>query len=300
MGGMEREQRLVGLVLAWYGREARDLPWRATRDPYAILVSEIMLQQTQVSRVEPSYRAFLARWPSVTSLAGAALGDVLIAWRGLGYNRRARNLHRAAVAIAREHGGVVPSDLAALRALPGIGDYTARAVLAFGFGRPEAPVDTNVGRVLARAVAGAPLGRAAGQRLADGLVPVEAPAAWSHALMDLGARVCLARRPRCGPCPIAGVCAWRMRGGPEAGADPATTSAIRSRPQRTFAGSDRYHRGRLVDALRGGPLGEAEVARAAELEDRERLRAIIDGLVAEGLAERAGGGLRLPGAPGPA
>jgi A/G-specific adenine glycosylase len=279
------------VLLEWYHREARALPWRATRDPYAILVSEIMLQQTQAARVEPAYRAFLARFPAVAVLAAAPLADVLTQWRGLGYNRRARNLHAAAAAIVERHGGVVPRDLAALRALPGLGDYTARAVLAFAFDEPAAPVDTNVGRVLARAAAGEPLTRAAAQRLADALVPAPAPAAWSHALMDLGARVCVARRPRCGLCPVAASCAWLRRGGD----DPAASTATRSRPQAAFAGSDRYHRGRLVDALRAGPLPASDLPGASSLADPGRLERLVARLVAEGLAEWHDDRLRLPG-----
>jgi A/G-specific adenine glycosylase len=286
-----REPGLTGLLLDWYGRKGRSLPWRATRDPYAVLVSEIMLQQTQASRVVPAFRAFLERFPSLPDLAAAPLADVLTQWRGLGYNRRARNLHRAAIAIAERHGGMVPADLDALRALPGLGDYTARAILAFAFDEPAAPVDVNVARVLARAVVGVPLSRRDAQRVADEVLPVAAPAAWSHALMDLGATTCRVRAPRCGECPAARACVWRGTGGP----DPAASGAVRSRPQARFAGSDRYHRGRLVDALRGGPVALAELPHAAQLADLSRLEALVAALVAEGLAERTSGELRLPG-----
>jgi A/G-specific adenine glycosylase len=283
---------LQRLLLDWYARTARALPWRATRDPYAILVSEIMLQQTQVSRVVPKYAAFLARFPTAAALAAAPVAEVLTLWQGLGYNRRALALQRAARAVVDEHGGVVPDDLGALLALPGLGPYTARAVLAFAHDRQVAPVDTNVARVLSRAAAGAPLGRAAVQRLADDLVPPGEGARWSHALMDLGATVCVARAPRCGACPLGDVCAWRAAGGE----DPAATTAVRSRPQATFAGSDRYHRGRLLDALRAGPVARADLAAAAHLAGAPpaRLAVVVDGLVADGLAERDSAGLRLP------
>jgi A/G-specific adenine glycosylase len=278
------------LLLDWYRRDGRMLPWRATRDPYAILVSEIMLQQTQVTRVVPAYHAFLGTFPTVSDLAAASLADVLTAWRGLGYNRRARNLHRAAIAIEEDHGGLVPSDFKALRALPGLGDYTARAVLAFAFDEPVAPVDVNIGRVLARAVSGEPIRRPSAQRLADALVPAEAPGSWSHALMDLGATVCTARRPRCADCPVASACVWRGEG-----SDPAATSAVRSRRQSAFSSSDRYHRGRLVDALRAGPVLSDDLAGAARLEDPNRLERVVAGVVADGLAEWHAGVLRLPG-----
>lgn len=312
---MDDEERVRGFTLGllnWYDASARPLPWRATTDPYAILVSEIMLQQTQAARVEPLYAAFLERFPSAEVLAAAALAEVLTAWRGLGYNRRARNLWLAAAAIVERHGGVVPRDLPALLALPGLGSYTARAVLAFAYDERQGPVDTNVGRVLSRAVAGRPLGRAAAQRLADDLVatgpaaagpavagPAAAgrPGSWSHALMDLGARVCLARRPRCSVCPVAGDCAWRRAGGPDGPVpDPAAATATRSRPQARFADSDRYHRGRLVDALRLRPLDAAELSAAARLEDAARLERVVAGLVAEGLAEWRDERLALPGA----
>jgi A/G-specific adenine glycosylase len=273
-------------ILDWYTSRARPLGWRRTSDPYAILVSEIMLQQTQVARVEPAWRAFLARFPSVRALASAPLADVLTAWRGLGYNRRAVSLHRCATAIVQLHSGVVPDDLLALRALPGIGDYTARAVLAFAFGLPAAPVDTNVARVLARLVAGRPLGKPETQRIADGFLGFSDPATWSHALMDFGAAVCTARAAKCHECPLAGTCAWRGEG-----PDPAAVGAYRPRPQGRFMGSDRYHRGRLVDALRTGPVPRAGLTRATGSVDAERIAGL---LVSEGLAEWHGETLRLP------
>lgn len=285
-----RVRRFRALLLGWYARTARPLPWRDTTDPYRVLVSEIMLQQTQVSRVEPLYEAFLDCFPTVAALAAASTADVLTMWQGLGYNRRALNLQRAAQAVVERHGGVIPADLAALRALPGIGDYTARALLAFAFGREAAPVDVNVARVLARAVAGEPLGRAAAQALADATVPPGDARVWGNALMDLGAQVCTARNPRCPECPVAAACAWRKAGGE----DPSATSAVRARPQGAFAGSDRFHRGRLVDALRKGPVRRTHLSAAAQVDDQDRLVRIVDGLVSDGLAEWAHGKLRLP------
>jgi A/G-specific adenine glycosylase len=278
-------------LLAWYRAGARPLAWRATRDPWRILVSEIMLQQTQAARVEPLWTAFCERFPTPRACAEAPLAEVLTRWRGLGYNRRAVNLHRTAQAIVEAHGGRVPDDLDELRALPGIGDYTARAVLAFAHGADAGPVDTNIARVLTRAVVGESLGRAALQRLADDAVPPGDGHDWSQALMDLGARVCTARAVRCADCPIAHGCAWR---GDAATPDPAGGGAARVRPQAPFRGSDRYHRGRLVDALRDGPIPAAAVPLAADTPDGARAEALVAGLVADGLAEWSQGSLRLP------
>jgi len=290
--------RLQRLLLVWYRDSARDLPWRRTRDPYRILVSEMMLQQTQAARVAPVYETFLRRFPTVHALAAATPGEVLIAWQGLGYNRRAVSLHRAARAVVAVHGGVVPSALPELLALPGIGQYTARAVATFAFHERVGPVDTNIGRVLARAVMGAPLSRTAAQALADDVVPASGArgdvADWSQALMDLGARTCTARAPRCDACPIAATCAWLAAGGASALPDPAATTATRARPQAVFAGSDRYHRGRLVDALRWGPVAVDDLCSACGLDDTQRLVRITNALVDDGLVEWSEGQLRLP------
>lgn len=204
-------------LLAWFAEHRRDLPWRRTRDPYAILVSETMLQQTQVARVVPRYREWLARWPSVESLAAAPAADVIRAWQGLGYNRRALNLHRAATVIAAE--GWPPD----LTTLPGVGRYTAAAVARFAFGADVLPVDVNVRRVLERTGAGF-------------------TADCAEALMDLGATVCLARVPRCADCPLAGSCPSRGRRYPPL------------RRQSRFEGSFRQRRGRTLRQLARGPL----------------------------------------------
>ena len=255
-----------------------------------MLVSEVMLQQTQVARVEAPYRAFLERFPSPPACARAPVGDVVRAWGGLGYNRRAVQLHGAATAAVERHGGRIPGDLDALMALPGVGPYTARAVLAFAFERDVAVVDVNVARVLARAVVGAPLTPAEGQRVADTVKAKDEPWLWNQSLLELGALVCTARAPSCATCPVAQSCRWAAadRRGP----DPASTK----RPQSAFVGSDRQGRGRLLAALRSGPVRRGDVAAAAGwAHDPERARRVAQGLVHDGLAGRGPGGmLRLP------
>ena len=300
-----RERRLVDALHAWGATELRDLPWRRTRDPWAVLVSEAMLQQTQVARVIDRYGAFLDRFPTPTAMDAAPLADVLDAWAGLGYYRRARDLHRAASAMVERHGGRVPDTLEELTALPGIGGYTARAVLALAFERDHGVVDTNVARVLARAFRGEPMTASVVQRLADALVPTGR--AWAHnqTLLDLGATVCTARGPRCGACPLRRGCAWWRAGGgdradgraaEDAPSDPARTTAGTSRPQARFAGSDREGRGRLLAALRGAPTGIARAGLDAVTgwDDADRSRRVADGLVADGLAVWSLGRLRTP------
>lgn len=288
-----RRRRVRRRLRAWYRAHGRDLPWRHTEDPWAVLISETMLQQTQAERVAARYPAFVARFPTPSAMAAAAPADVLAEWAGLGYNRRAVALHATATALVQRHGGEVPRDVAALEALPGVGPYTARAVRAFAFDAPAAPVDTNVARVLARLVAGAPCSRSQAQRLADDLAPRYAPREWASALMELGSQVCTARRPRCEVCPVAGDCAWGAAGGPDD--DPAAASAHRSRPQAAFAGSDRQARGRLVEALRHGPVSDACLGEVSGVGDPARLERLVAGLIGDGLAQRARDGLRLPG-----
>jgi A/G-specific adenine glycosylase len=276
-------------LLGWGSVAPRALPWRDTRDPWAVLVSELMLQQTQVARVVPRYHEFLARFPTVVVCADASAGAVVEAWAGLGYNRRAVALHRLAVVVRDDHDGVLPDDLASLLRLPGVGAYTARAVLAFAHERDVAVVDTNVARVLARR-AGRRLAPREAQALADRLVPSGRGWAWNQWMLDLGATVCVARRPRCADCPVSSGCAWRGNG-----PDPAIGSAGVTGRQSTFAGSDRQGRGRLVDALRRGPVALDDVALAAGWPDDEpRARRVADGLVRDGLACRDGHSLRLP------
>jgi A/G-specific adenine glycosylase len=198
-------------LLAWYARHQRPLPWRRTRDPYAILVSEVMLQQTQVARVEGYWTRFLRRYPTVDALAAASADAVHESWAGLGYYARARNLHAAAQTVVRDHGGVFPADPARLRTLPGIGRYTAAAVASIAFGADLGTVDTNVARVLGRAFGLRGAAKSARRarrtwRLVDALVPRGRAGAWNQALMDLGATICTARAPRCPACPVRMAC----------------------------------------------------------------------------------------------
>ncbi|MGH9047369.1 MAG: A/G-specific adenine glycosylase [Acidimicrobiales bacterium] len=238
-----------------------------------------MLQQTQAPRVVAPYERWITQFPDPPSCARAGPAAALGAWAGLGYNRRALRLHRAAVAITECHGGRVPDRLAALEALPGVGPYTARAVMAFAFGADVGVVDTNVARVLSRAVAGRRLGPKEAQSLADRLVPARQSWAYNQTLFDIGATVCRSRRPDCPGCPLRGLCAWDGSGRCEP--DPAELGRRQSR----FEGSDRQGRGRLMDALRLGPLRPDELAGAAGWpEDPERAVRVATTLVADGLA----------------
>ncbi len=268
-------------LLAWGEQSRRSLPWRETRDPWAILVSEVMLQQTQVDRVIPRYHRFLERFPTPCACAAAAVADVVTEWSGLGYNRRAVALHQAASVVVERHGGRLPDELADLLALPGVGPYTARAVLAFAFERDVAVVDTNVGRILARRV-GRPLTAREVQSEADSLVPEGQGWAWNQTMLDLGATVCGPRRPGCRSCPFAGSCGWR---GDPARADPATGSAAVSGRQSRFAGSDRQGGAALVRALTTGPIGPADLAGVMGWpDDLERARRVAATVVGQRLA----------------
>lgn len=283
---MVRQNDLTALqhdLLAWGERTRRDLPWRRTRDPWAVLVSELMLQQTQAPRVVPKFEAFMQRFPTVAACASSSVGDVVDAWHGLGYNRRAVNLHRAAVQVTQAHGGVIPGELGALLALPGVGPYTARAVLVFAFEQDIGLVDTNAGRFVARALVGAPVGASEAQRRADAAVPRGQAWAWGQAVFDLGAAVCTKRAPACASCPIAASCAWARAGFGQP--DPVVGSAGISKGQSTFAGSFRQGRGRLVAALRSGPIDAGGIATAAGWPDNPaRADEAVVSLVADGLA----------------
>jgi len=269
----------TGAVLAWGVPQLRDLPWRAVRDPWSILVAEVMLQQTQAERVVAKWTAFLDAYPDPATCAAAPLGEVLRLWQGLGYPRRARNLRAAAEVIVEHHHGRLPDDLAGLLALPGIGPYTARSVLAFAFERDVAVVDTNIARILARTV-GERLTPKRAQAAADELVPEGHGWIWNQVIMDLGASVCRPT-PRCELCPIATSCSWRLAGRPEP--DPAVGSAGVSTRQAPFDGSDRQARGLVLAALHDGPRP------AAEFDAR-----ILASLVADGLIELHDGQLSFP------
>jgi A/G-specific adenine glycosylase len=280
-------------VLRWYDDHARDLPWRRPgAGPWAVLVSEVMLQQTPVSRVLPAYDAWLARWPTPSDLAAEPAGEAVRQWGRLGYPRRALRLHAAARTIVAEHAGRVPEELEALLALPGIGAYTARAVAAFAFSRRHPVLDTNVRRVLARAVEGTAAPRrsatAADRRAAEHLLPADPALATrtSLALMELGALICTARRPRCAACPVRDTCSWRR-----SGCAPQRRQR-RNRPG--YAGSDRQTRGALLAVFRDatGPVSPERLASAWPLgQQRERA---LSGLLTDGLVEQAPGGYTLP------
>ena len=278
-------------ILQWYSSHARDLPWRRPNaGPWAVLVSEIMLQQTPVSRVLPAYAAWLERWPAPPALAAASPADAVRQWGRLGYPRRALRLHTSAQAITERHGGQVPDSLEALRALPGVGSYTAAAVASFAFGQAHAVLDTNVRRVLARLVRGdllPPPGLTAMEtKLAESLLPAEPGLAprWSVAVMELGALVCIADRPRCPDCPVVSECAWYRAG------RPASDPHQARRRSQAYEGTDRQCRGRLLAVLResDGPV-PAALLDAAWADERQRARALAS-LVADGLAERLPGG----------
>lgn len=249
-----------------------------------------MLQQTQADRVVPKYLAFIERFPTAQSCADAPLGELLALWQGLGFPRRCRNLHAAAREIVDRHEGTVPGDRAALLALPGIGEYTARAVLAFADGAPIGVVDTNVSRVFSRQL-NRPLARREATDIADSTVPVDRSWEWNQLLMDLGARVCTARSPRCDACPVAATCAWRRAGGE----DPAPRSFHTSKPQGRFDGSDRQARGRLMKAVVTQPVERGAAPGFMGLaDDAQRATRLIDDLLREGLLVEGDGRLLLP------
>lgn len=280
-------------LIEWWSDHGRDLPWRRSRDPWAVLVSELMLQQTQVARVEQRYVHFLERFPTVAACAGAPVGEVIDEWAGLGYNRRAVHLHRTASVCVERHDGQLPTTLDELLALPGLGPYTARAVLVFAHEHDIGLVDTNAGRFVARALAGRPLRAAEAQAVADGAVPDGWGWTWGQAVFDLGATVCRKRGPRCDECPVRAHCAWARAGWPDP--DPIGGSAGISAPQSTFDGSDRQGRGRLVDALRRGEIARRDLARAMGWpEDPDRAERVAATLVRDGLAVCTGDRYRLP------
>ncbi|MBC2875649.1 A/G-specific adenine glycosylase [Streptomyces sp. TYQ1024] len=281
-------------VIAWFEAHARDLPWRRPEaGPWGVMVSEFMLQQTPVSRVLPVYEEWLARWPRPADLAAEPPGEAVRAWGRLGYPRRALRLHAAATAITERHGGAVPDDHAELLALPGVGEYTAAAVASFAYGQRHAVLDTNVRRVLARAVTGVQYPpnatTAAERRLARELLPGEEAVAarWAAASMELGALVCTARTPVCGRCPIAARCAWRAAGSPEHDGPP--------RRGQTYTGTDRQVRGKLLAVLREAVAPVPQEALDAVWDEPAQRARALDGLVADGLVEPLEDGTyRLP------
>lgn len=268
-------------LLAWYEAEGRRLPFRDTGDPWAVLVSEAMAQQTQAARAATTWRAFMAEFPTPAALAAATPAAALRAWRGLGYNRRAINLQRAAGVIEARHAGRVPNDLAALEALPGVGPYTARAVAAIAFGMPTGAVDTNVRRVLGRLVGDDGSSRRAIQALADALVDPARPGDWTHALMDVGATRCRPARADCGHCPLVTWCR-------SAGTDPRGSRSGRvpsSEPP--FPATARWLRGRIVERLRdaAGP-GWVRIEVPIGVHGEAAVAASLAGLDRDGLVER--------------
>ena len=270
-------------VLEWYADHARELPWRGpAATPWAVMVSEFMLQQTPVTRVLPVFDAWLERWPSPGALAGAPSGEAVRAWGRLGYPRRALRLHAAATAIMDSHGGEVPESYADLIALPGVGDYTASAIASFAFGARHPVLDTNVRRVFARTVGGTQFPAASVTRaerdVAESLLPADEAATWAVAVMELGALICTASTPRCDSCPVSDLCAWNTAGRPAYDGPP--------RRSQSWAGTDRQARGRLMAVLRDedGPVSRGRLDAAwSDVRQRERALAslLADGLVVE-------------------
>ena len=311
-----RIDRIQQQLLAWFKEHGRDLPWRRTRDPYRVLVSEIMLQQTQVDRVKPKYAAFLEQFPSLEALAAASPGDVIRAWSGLGYNRRALNLQRTAQAVLGEHGGRFPDTPETLRALPGIGPYTAGAVACFAFERDVAFMDTNIRRVLQRVFAG-PETEPASDRdllaLGESAVPPGDGWTWNQAIMELGALVCTASRPRCQLCPLRAECrAYAQWSAADADifSAPLTYAPTRA-PRRAvaeraapFTSTARYFRGRTVEILRGLEAGTTlplvelgpQIKPDWTPDDLPWLEKLVAGLAVDGLLvlDADAGTVRLP------
>ena len=303
-------------VLGWYRQHGRDLPWRKSSDPYHALVAEFMLQQTGVGRVLPVYASFLERFPTLVVLADAPVSDVIRAWSGMGYNRRAINLQRAARVIVEEYGGVIPRDPRVLETLTGIGRYTAAAIACFAFRRPVPVMDTNIRRVLGRLLVGHnDIDAETGWALAETAVPRDGGRAssWHQALMDLGATVCSARRPRCDECPVNDLCAARpLFDGADSPTiryaelpETLTTLSVAERPRPTqqgWVGTTRYYRGRIVEALRNHADGAMELGELGHqvrddyepAEHGDWLRELLAGLERDGLVVAPGEVVGLP------
>ena len=280
-------------ILDWYDQAARDLPWRTEQaSAWSVVVSEFMLQQTPVARVLPVHAAWMERWPTPGDLAAAPVGEAVRMWGRLGYPRRALRLHAAAVAMAEQHGGEVPTEHADLLALPGVGEYTAAAIASFAHGQRHVVLDTNVRRVLARAVSGAefppPSLTRAERDLARDLLPDDAPTAatWAVAVMELGALVCTAKDPSCAACPVADQCAWLVAGRPAYEGPPRRGQA--------WDGTDRQCRGRLMAVLRDAPGVVAPGRLDAAWPHAEQRERCLAGLLSDGLAVEVDGGYALP------
>jgi A/G-specific adenine glycosylase len=283
-------------LIDWFTAEGRDLPWRAPDfSPWGILVSEFMLQQTPVVRVIPLLAEWLERWPTPAHLAAVPSGEAVRAWKSLGYPRRALYLHACATAITQRHAGIVPHDIEELRALPGIGDYTSRAVAVFAYGHRHPVVDTNTRRVIARSVlgledAGPPSARRDLAAMSE-LLPVEDLDArrFNAAIMELGAIVCTARRPDCSICPIRDACSWKQAGFPQTGGPKKVV-------QKKFTGSDRQVRGLVLALLRRSddPQGVSPAAVRELWPDVEQLERAVAGLQRDGLVEATESGFALP------
>lgn len=273
----------AGILATWFLANRRELPWRVDPTPWGVMVSEFMLQQTPVKRVLPMWEQWLTRWPSPADLAAEPPAEAIRAWGRLGYPRRAMRLHSAAVAITSEHSGQVPDSYEALVALPGVGDYTAAAIVSFAFGGRAVVMDVNIRRFLARYLNGQPSApahvTAAERALAQSLIPAEEPALWAAATMELGQTICTARDPACDRCPVAAGCTWLAAGRP--GADQRTT-----RPQR-YEGTDRYVRGLIMARLREAPATTQDL-RALWPTDPAQLDRALDSLVTDGLVDPSG------------
>jgi A/G-specific adenine glycosylase len=301
-------------LLAWFAASARDLPWRRTRDPYRILVSEVMLQQTQVDRVIPKYHAFLEAFPTLEALADAPTSAVIRAWAGLGYNRRAVNMQRTARAVIERFGGRFPSDVPVLRQLPGIGPYTAGAIACFAFEQDVAFIDTNIRRVVRRVFVHSSddgAGEAELLRIAQAAIPPQQGWMWNQAIMELGALVCTAAAPACWRCPLREYCrdyaARRAEDEqiflPAAMATPPLRQRrVAERREAPFAGSSRFYRGRIIEVLRQLPAGHAldlaavgqQVKTGFEETDLDWLRSLAENLARDGLLLLENDMARLP------
>jgi A/G-specific adenine glycosylase len=289
-----QSQALHADILAWFDESARKLPWRTDPQPWKVMVSEFMLQQTPVARVLPVFETWMHRWPTPASLAADSPGEAVRAWGKLGYPRRAQRLHASAVAIVERHGGEVPADLDDLRALPGVGDYTAAAIASFAFGQSHVVLDTNVRRLFARAIEGVEFPNPGGTSRSRGtisaseravavtLLPDRDADLWAAATMELGAVVCTAKSPRCGVCPIENRCAWNTAGRP-----------AHDGPERrgqAYAGTDRQVRGRLLDVLRTSDTPVTRAALDAAWDDAGQRERCLTSLLADGLIQKTGDG----------